>query len=242
MDLKRMFLEKKFYLAVLAAFLGITAGADWAGLPGERPLPEGTFLLMAAGGMKSQTALFLLPAAAVIPCADEYLRERRKNFLRFLLIRQGKREYCADKVLTTAASGVFVWFLAAVLSVLFFFLLFFAREEVWSWPEDLIEEYLETLGRVCLTASFLSSFGAVCALCGGNVYLAFGLPFVIFYSCVILRERYLEGFYCIDPTEWVRAEEDWGAGQNGLWLFLLLLALICILLHELLLARALEEV
>ncbi len=52
MNLKRMFLEKKFYLAVTAAFFGIVAGADWAELSAERPLPEGTFLLMAAGGMK----------------------------------------------------------------------------------------------------------------------------------------------------------------------------------------------
>lgn len=242
MDLKRMLQGGRFYLAVLIAFAGIVAGATWPELPIKKALPEGTFLRMEIAGLKSKTALFLLPVAAVLPCGEEYLRERQNNFLRFLSIRRGREEYCRDKVLVTALSGVLVWTAAAVLSLLFFFLLFFAFEERWHWNWEPVPELLAVLGRGCLTACVLSSFSAVCALAGGTVYLAFGLPFIVFYAGVILRERYLEGLYCIDPSEWIRAEQDWGADGRGLWIFLLLLTLICAVAHRLLLEWRLEEV
>ena len=156
-------------------------------------------------------------------------------------MRRGKREYCLDKVLTTAFSGALVWLSAVFLSSLFFFLLFFAREQVWDWPSEPICGLLEVTGRVCLTASALASVSAVCAIAGGTVYLALGLPFVLFCTCVILRDRYLEGLYCIDPAEWILAEQNWGERQRGLWLFLLLLAVGCASAHGLALTYVLKE-
>lgn len=242
MDLNRTMREKKFYLAVLAAFIGIVSGATWPETSEEGALAAGTFLTTVSESLKTQTVLFLLPATAVLPCGDMYLRERQSNFLRLSVTRRGKKEYCLDRVFTTAISGALVWLAAAVLGTLFFFCLFFAGEEIWSWPEMPIVDLLTTAGRVCLTASVLSSLSAVCALSGGSVYLAYGLPFLLFYAGTILRDRYLETLYCIDPAEWIRAREDWGTAQAGLWLFLLSLALGCAVLHMLLLGRALEEI
>ncbi len=241
MDLKRMLRDRKFYLAVLVSFLGILAGTTWTETMTETALAAGTFLKLTTDALKSKTVLFLLPVTAVFPYGDEYLRERQGKFQRFLIIRRGKSEYCLDKVFTTALSGALVWFLAIFLGTLFFFLLFFAREAVWDWPAEPIWELLEVSGRVCLIASALSSLSAVCAIMGGTVYLAFGLPFVLFYTCVILRDRYLEGLYCIDPAEWIGASQNWGEGGFGLWLFLLLLSVGCAALHALALIRVLEE-
>ncbi|EET60943.1 hypothetical protein BRYFOR_07009 [Marvinbryantia formatexigens DSM 14469] len=240
MDLVRMLHEKKFYLAILLAFFGVTAGAE---LPGaQETLPAGTFLKLTTAGMKSQTALFLLPVASVLPCAEEYLRERQWNFLRVLIVRRSKKEYCRDRVLTTALSGALVWSVAAVLAALFFFLLFFAREEAFSWQQELVEELLRTLARICLTASALAGFAAFTGAVGGSVYLAFGLPFIVFYAGIILRQRYLEDLYCIDPSEWILAENNWGCGQYALWIFLILLALCMAALHRLILEKRLEEI
>ena len=132
MDLKRLFRDRKFYLAVLLSFLGILAGTAWAGSLGAKTLAAGTFLSLPAWALRSRTVLFLLPLTSVIPYGDEYLRERRGRFQRFLLARRGRREYCMDKLLTTALSGALVWLFAIFFAVLFFFLLFFAREQVWS--------------------------------------------------------------------------------------------------------------
>ncbi len=242
MDLKRLLWDRKFYLAVLLSFLGILAGAAWTDALSKKTLTSGTFLSLPAGALNSQTVLFLLPLTSVLPCGDEYLRERKGNFQRFLLVRRGKREYCLDKLFTTAFSGALVWILAVIFGTLFFFLLFFAREQVWSWQPEPIQELLALTGRVCLIASALASLSAVCAIMGGTVYLAFGLSFVLFYSCVILRDRYLEKLYCIDPAEWINASQNWGEGKFGLWLFLLLLAVVCATLHALALEHALREI
>lgn len=242
MDLKRMLRDRKLYLAVLLSFFGILAGTVWPQREKETVLAAGTFLEMTTDALRSRTVLFLLPLTAVLPYGDEYLRERQGKFQRFLLARRGKREYCLDKVFTTALSGALVWSIAAFLGTLFFFLLFFAREQVWNWPMETVRELLIATGRVCLAASALASLSAVCAIVGGTVYLAFGLPFVLFYSCVILRDRYLEKLYCIDPAEWISASQNWGEGKFGLWLFLLLLAFGCAALHALALGHALREI
>lgn len=241
MDLTRMLREKKFYLAVLLAFLGIVLGAPYQAAPELGIYPSGTFIRLLTGALQSQTVRFLLPVAAVLPMGEEYLRERQWKFLRFLLIRRGRRTYCRDRVLVTAFSGALVWALAALLGALFFFFAFFVREEILRDPVAPLLELLPVLGRVLLTAGALSSFSAVCALLGGSVYLAFGLPFLTFYACMILRERYLEELYTIDPAKWIRAEGDWGSAGEGLWIFLLLLALLMSFLHYALLWKKLEE-
>ncbi|MDO5422343.1 MAG: hypothetical protein Q4F41_01290 [Eubacteriales bacterium] len=241
MDFKRMLQEKKFYLAVLLAFAGILIGTSWPDAGQGKALSSGTFLTMAVKALKSQTVLFLIPIAAVLPCGEEYLRERQWNFLRFLVIRRGKRDYCRDKVLTTALSGPLVWVFGTFLGVLFFFLLFFGREAVWKGADALILELFSLLGRIGLVASALASLSAAVGTVSGSVYLAFGLPFLLYYACIILRERYLEGLYCIDPSEWILGEQDWGSGGRGLWAFLILLAMFSALVHRILLESRLRE-
>ena len=66
----------------------------------------------------------------------------------------------------------------------------------------------------------------MCAVLGGSAYLAFGLPFLLWYSCIILRERYLESLYYLDPSEWLSPQNDWGTVQTGLWILLVSLALL----------------
>lgn len=242
MDFARMLREKRFYLAVLLAFSGIVLGTAMPELK-EGGAPEtGTFLKLTTEGLKSQTALFLLPVAAVLPCAEEYLRERQCNFLRFLIVRRSKTEYCRDRVLTTTISGALVWLLAAILATLFFFLLFFAREAVFIWQPKLLQELLQVLARVCLIASALADFAAFLGTVSGSSYLALGLPFIVFYAGIILRQRYLEELYCVDPSEWILAENNWGPEHYALWIFLILLALCMAALHRMALDKKLEEI
>ncbi|MCD8075974.1 MAG: hypothetical protein LUF27_13290 [Lachnospiraceae bacterium] len=242
MDFNRMLHEKKFYLAVLLSVAAIIAGTTWPETKKDSPLACGTFLELLNSSLQSQTVLFILPLAAVLPCGEEYLREKDSRFLRFLIIRRSKVVYCLDKVVTTALSGAIVWLLGAFFAGLFFFLLFFGREALWNWPMSTIFTLLATLGRILLSASSLASLSAVAGVLGGSVYLAFGVPFLFWYACIILRERYFETLYCIDPTEWITAENNWGNNQTGLWILLLLLALFCAALHWIFLDWKLREI
>lgn len=245
MDFKRMILDKKFYFAVALAFAGILIGTSWPDLKLDSenavPLSCGTFLVTLEKSLKSRTVLFLLPITAVLPCGDTYLRERQRNFLRFLILRRGKNDYCRDKVLTTALSGVLVWMAAMLLGLLFFFLLLYGREEIWKYPKTAMEELLGTAGKICLISSSLASFSAFSGVLSGSVYLALGFPFILYSFGIILRERYLDSLYYIDPSEWILVKNDWGNGQYALWLFLLLLTFGTALLHLMVLEGKVES-
>ncbi len=234
--------DKKLYLAMLLSVAAIIAGTIWPETKKESPLASGTFLELLNSSLQSQTVLFILPLAAVLPCGEEFLREKNSHFLRFLIIRRSKAGYCLDKVVTTALSGAIVWLFGTFFAGLFFFLLIFSREALWNWPMNTIFTLLTTLGRILLSASSLASLSAVAGVLGGSVYLAFGVPFLLWYASIILRERYFESLYCIDPTEWITAENDWGSNQIGLWMFLLLLALFCAVLHGIVLVWKLREI
>ena len=73
-----------------------------------------------------------------------------------------------------------------------------------------------------LVTSGMASLGGACGAWSNSVYLGMGLPFVTYFALMILRERYLENLYCVDPGEWIRGEAFWGSGQRGLWIFLIL--------------------
>lgn len=245
MDLKRMILDKKFFLAVALAFAGILIGTSWPDLKwndkNSVPLSCGTFLRTLEQALKSRTVLYLIPITAALPWGDAYLLEQQRHFLRFLILRRRKRDYCRDRVLSTSLSGALVWLTAMLLGLLFFFLLLYGREERWQYPKSAVENLLSTAGKICLTASSLSSFGAFAGSLSGSSYLALGLPFILYSFGIILRERYLDFLYYIDPSEWILAKNDWGAEQCALWMFLLLLSLGTALLHLAVLEQKVES-
>lgn len=245
MELKRLLLDKKFYLAVLLAFAGILTGTPWSELKWNpealSPFSSGTFLITLEKALKSRTTCFLIPVTAVLPCGDTYLRERQRHFLRFLILRCGKKNYCRDKVLTTALSGALVWLTAALFGLLLFFILLYGREEIWHYQKTIVPELLGTIGKICLISSSLASFSAFSGALSGSIYLALGFPFILYSFGIILRERYLESFYYIDPSEWILAKNDWGNAQYALWLFLLLLTVSMALLHLAALERKVES-
>ena len=57
-----------------------------------------------------------------------------------------------------------------------------------------------------------------------------------------MRQRYLEELYCVDPSEWILAENNWGPEHYALWIFLILLALCMAALHRMALDKKLEEI
>ena len=241
MDFQRMIRSRQFWVAVFVATAGLFFGTAWPGWKKDTVFASGTFLQLAKDSLKSRVVLFLIPVTALIPWGEEYLKEKQGNFLRSLIIRKGKRFYCMDRSVMTALSGILVWIIASFLQTLFFFLLFFWKEEVFSLSKELVTEYVTLLARVCLVTSGMASLGGACGAWSNSVYLGMGLPFVTYFALMILRERYLENLYCVDPGEWIRGEAFWGSGQRGLWIFLILFWMLLLLLHGAALEKGLEE-
>lgn len=242
MDFGRMIRTRQFWLTVLMALAGLFLGTAWPQWKENTVFPSGMFLELTKESLQSRIVIFCIPVIAVIPWGEEYIRERQWNFLRFLIIRKGKKLYCLDRAVTTAISGMAVWLIASFGQLLFFFLLFFWKEEIFVFSRENFQEYFQILGRICLITSCLACLGGIVGAVSRSVYLSMGIPFVMYFSMVMLRERYLNWMYCMDPREWVLKEEYWGEQGRGLWMFFLLLWIGLTVIYEKILESRLEEI
>lgn len=242
MDGKRMLQGKGFYLAAALAAAALVLGTSFPTREAGKALEAGTFYRLLKEACGSQVVLFALPAAAVLPYGDAYLREEQLGFIRFLLTRRTKRTYLLDKLVTVPLGGFLAWLAAELAVLLLYFAIFFGQEATGGPNWDTISLLASAGLRLGLTAGILANVSAALAALTKSAYMAYGLPFVIYYFLVILRERYLQGLYCISPQEWILAEEYWGPGQAGLPLFLFTLLLATAALHGLSLARSIQEV
>ncbi|MDD3797153.1 MAG: ABC transporter permease, partial [Lachnospiraceae bacterium] len=127
--------------------------------------------------------------------------------------------------LTVALSGFLAWVLAGVLMLGIYFIIYFPLEQQGSISLSAVTDFVAVLIRAGLTGGVVSTLGGICAVVSESIYMAWGLPFVGWYFCMILQERYVSGALWLYPPEWLKAEAQWGVNGLGLWLFLLLFLL-----------------
>ena len=239
-EIMRMLNGKGFWLGFMTAMAGISLGASYPELQGL--LNPGSFVDMETEALKSNAMIFFLPLAAVLPWSDSFIRERQGGFLKTALPRTGRRYYVESKVFTTALGGFLSVFLAGALMFLAYFMIFFPLEAQGKFPWGQTAELGRILLRCGLVAAALSTGGGIFAGLTGSVYLAFGFPFVLYYFCVILRDRYLKKALWLYPPQWMEGSAEWGEKGLGLWLFLFVLLGMLMALYGGILYDRVEEI
>ena len=142
-EIRRMFLGKGFWMGLAVAMAGIVFGAAYPKIEGL--LYTGKFVNMEAEALQSQTMIFLLPLAAVLPWSDSFLLERQGGFLKSALPRTGRRVYVESKVFTVALGGFLAVFLAGTLMFFIYFAVFFPLEEQGRFPWNI--SWIQQSGR-----------------------------------------------------------------------------------------------
>lgn len=243
MELRRLFGSKNFVLGVMIGTAGLLFGASYPDAEAiEKLLSTGYFIEMEGKAFTSQVFLLLLPIAAVLPWSDSFLLEKQGGFLKSALPRTGRQYYAESKAFTVAAGGVFAVMLAGFFVLFLFFILYFPREVQGKFPLKSLSELLFLILRSSILGGILASLGGICGVLGNSVYLTLGLPFVIYYFCVILRDRYFPKALWLYPPQWVEGSAKWGSRGLGLWLFLLLFWGFLMIVHRGLLYGKLEEI
>lgn len=238
-EIRRMLSGKGFLAAVLLGCFGIILGASYPRL--EELLPAGSFLRLEREAFSSQAVGFLLPVMAVLPWSDSFLVEWKSGFLKSGLPRTGRRAYVESKIFTVAMGSFLAWMAAGAAVLFFFFVVFlpFEKKEVFQTEEIL--KLLFSMMRGGLIAAILGSLGGLCGALTGSAYMAYGLPFVGYYFCMILYERYFQEALWLYPKEWLAGNSAWGENNQGLWLFLLLFLAAVMAAHGGVLYGRLEE-
>lgn len=239
-EIRRMLSGKGFLAAVLLGCIGIAMGADYPKVEGL--LETGSFLKLETEALSSGMAGFLLPVSAVLPWSDSFLEEWKGGFLKSSLPRIGRRDYVESKIFTVALGGFLAWLLAGLLVLFCYFVIFFPLEKQGAFPVQQIPGFLFPLLRGSLMCAVLGSLGGICGTVTGSVYMAYGLPFVGYYFCMILHERYFQEALWLYPREWLAGSSSWGKNDQGLWLFLLLLLGISMAVHGGVLYEQLREI
>lgn len=239
----RMVRGRGFWCGILLAAAAVIFGISF---PDEKALNEllapGAFLSLVKDALSSRAVSFLFPVAAVLPWSDSFLEEWKGGFLKLSLLRSGKRNYVESKVFTVALAGLLVWAAAIAGVVCFTFLIYYPAEERGVIEIEMVKGFGLVILRLGLIGSIVSVLGGICAVVSESIYMAWGLPFVLWYFCIILKERYFENALWLYPPEWIKAEAAWGENNMGLWLFLIMLLLTVMGIFGGVLYRKLEEV
>lgn len=228
-EMRRMLSGKGFLAAFVLALAGIAAGTDWT--MQKDLFAAGHFLTVYQGALGSTTVCYLLPLAAVLPWSDSFLGEQKGGFLKASLPRIGRRSYVESKIMTVALSGFLAWAAAGAAALFGIFVIFFPLEKQGTVSLAALWQSLQILTRLGLIAAILASLGGVCAALFGSGYLAFGVPFVGYYFCIILKERYFPNALWLYPPQWITGAAQWGENGEGLWMFLILFLALSVGIH-----------
>lgn len=232
--------EKGLWLLSVFCFGAMAFAVPFSKL--EPPLAAGCFLQNYITALSSRGILFLIPVIAALPAGAFYVRESAGGFLRFYIARINRMDYIKRKVLLVYAGGFLPFFGAGVFLFLFCFFVFYPMELRGVIEKERIWEALFLLLRICFVGGIMAETAGIFAAVFRNYYMAYGLPFVCYYLLIIIKDRYLPGFYAMDPGEWIDPKRYWGADGMGIWIFFLVFSAAACLLHGLLLYYRLREI
>jgi len=158
----------------------------------------------AAACMQMDAFLLTLPILCVIPYADSFVEDLQTHFLREYLPLAGKNRYLFSKVTVTALSGGLALCVGQLIVLLICTGIF---------PPLGIEpgEYAFTYYHYFLALLMVVFGGLAWSLVGGisgaalrNRYMAYAMPFIIFYVLSSFQIRYFRTAYVFSLQEWIR--------------------------------------
>lgn len=232
--------EKSLRIAVFICFVAMVCSIPFYNL--KFPMEAGSFLIFYQNALQAQLLLFLIPIASVLPMGASYVKESSSGFLKFYITRISRIKYVRKKLLQLYGGGFLPFFLGGLCAMMVCFAVIYPFEYQGDLSGEDIRNAIFLLFRISMVGGVMAEISGIFAAVFRNYYMAYGLPFVIYYMMIILKERYLPDMYAIYPKEWIVCEKDWGMEGFGIWIFLLLFSIIATLLHGMALHERLREI
>lgn len=152
----------------------------------------------------NENGLLFLPICVPIAagaCAETELRTR---YALFSCSRTGKKLYYMQKVLESALPGGLMVCAAEMLVLAGVYI---GLQNITSYTEEVQTGMIAGIILLSLVRGFLNGFfwagvGSMTAVLARNHYLAYAMPFALYYVLTLFQARYYPGLYFLSPRYW----------------------------------------
>lgn len=151
-------------------------------------------------GADSELFQISVPVLASFPYSTAWINEYQSGYIKEYLPRCGKNAYILGKFLACGISG------GTLLSAACFVYL----------QTKAAQGITMNLSLVFLSGMLWAAVAALLAAASNSRYVAYGGSFVLFYTLVILYERYFQELYCLYPVEWFTPKHTWVLEDTGI--------------------------
>lgn len=231
-DLKRAMASWGFWTCVLGMSAALLIGAAGSilniGKPGNVILP-GAYESILQNALSSDIVLLAVPILCAIVYTSSFAEDITSGYIKFYLMRSGRRKYITARAVSTALSGGLALFLGIALSYLIFYAVFAPFETIpvsenMAAPDTILSagfcNLLTHAVYFLLCGAFWALIGQLFASLTMSKYAAYASPFIFYYVLVILCERYFQDAYLLNPKHWLNPDDAFTGGVSGLVLFL----------------------
>lgn len=134
-------------------------------------------------------------------CAEIELRSR---YVMFYCSRIGKRNYYRKKLIECALPGGLMVSCSEILVLILVFAEFYklSSPSSESGITGMLSVILLSLAEGFLNGALWASIGGATAVLARNKYIAYAIPFVMFYVLTTFQERYYRSLFFLSPKCW----------------------------------------
>lgn len=206
-EVKRIACNVFFWLGFLLLTVLLLAG----GAPYMETLRRTQYCVEGIGWVEAfryctinENGLLFIPICVPIAagaCAETELRSR---YVLFYCSRIGKKRYYMKKILESALSGGLMVCFAEMLVL---FIVYVGLNDIASQTKGIQIEVIAAMLLLSLIRGFLNGVlwsltGNTAAVLTKNRYLAYAMPFVLYYVLDLFQSRYYRELYFLSPRHW----------------------------------------
>ncbi len=156
---------------------------------------------------RSELFLMFLPIGCVLGATTSFLEEIQTRVIWYRLVRVSKSQYYCSKIIMAILSGSVIASLAGVGLIISCLFIFMPTVSEWILLKDYwsIELWLliKSFMLVIIGGVFWSLLGAVSSIVAKSKYMAYAMPFILYYVWTTLVESYMPKVYILNLKEWL---------------------------------------
>lgn len=151
----------------------------------------------------NEKGLLFIPICVPIATGASAEIEIRSRYALFYCSRMGKRKYYVNKIFECVLSGGLMVFFSEVLVLIVVYAgLYGIPSQAKGSVAGVMLLILLSLIRGFLNGAFWTLVGSVTAVLTRNQYLAYAMPFVMYYILTLFQKRFYQNLCFLSPRYW----------------------------------------